>query len=236
MSQKLRKFIRSKKAGPTGPPAGDPRNVEGPTRGPQMLRPEPVAGTPEAHSMSSGLIRRSLRQDWPIGLLIMGVTIITYLPVLHAGFVWDDDAHVTRPELRTLHGLWRICFEPGATQQYYPFLHSAFWLEYRLWGDSPLGYHLVNVLLHATVAWLLYRVLRRLSLPGALFAALAFALHPVCAESVAWISEQKNTLSAVFYFAAALSYLRFDHDRRAGWYALAFVLFGLALAAKTVTA
>jgi tetratricopeptide (TPR) repeat protein len=161
---------------------------------------------------------------------------VTYWPVVHAGFVWDDDAHVTRPDLRSLRGLGRIWFEPGATQQYYPLLHSAFWLEHRLWGDAPLGYHLVNVLLHAVAALLLFLVLRRLSLAGARLAALGFALHPVCAETVAWISEQKNTLSAVFYFSAALAYFRFDRNRRAGWYALASFLFVLALTSKTVTA
>ena len=58
-------------------------------------------------------------------------------PFSRPGFVWDDDAHVTRPDLRSLHGLWRIWFEPGATQQYYPFLHTAFWAEYRIWGNMP---------------------------------------------------------------------------------------------------
>ena len=154
----------------------------------------------------------------------------------HAGFVWDDEAHVPRPDLASLHGLWRIWSEPGATQQYYPVLYSAFWVQHRLWGYSALGYHLANVALHAAAACLLLRVLVRLSVPGALLAASAFALHPVCVESVAWISEQKNTLSAVFYLAAGLAYLRFDRDRRPRWYVFATLLFVLALLSKTVTA
>jgi tetratricopeptide (TPR) repeat protein len=162
--------------------------------------------------------------------------LAAYWPALMGGFVWDDDGHVTRPDLRTLHGLGRIWFEPGATQQYYPVLHSAFWVEHRLWGDSPFGYHLVNVLLHLTACLLLYRVLRRLAVPGALLAASVFALHPVCVESVAWISEQKNTLSTVFYMGAALAYLDFDERRRRGRYALATGLFVLALLSKSVTA
>ena len=166
----------------------------------------------------------------------LGSVLVAYLPVWRAGLIWDDDGHVTRPDLRSLQGLWRIWFEPGATQQYYPFLHSAFWLEHRLWGDSALGYHLANVGLHALASWLLYLILRRISLPGALFAAAAFALHPVCVESVAWVSEQKNTLSAVFYLASALAYLRFVALRRPAAYALALVLFCAALATKTVTA
>jgi protein O-mannosyl-transferase len=177
-----------------------------------------------------------LQGDWLMGLLLLGATLAAYLPVWHAGLIWDDDGHVTRVDLRPLHGLWRIWFEPGATQQYYPLLHSAFWLEHRIWGDAALGYHLANVGLHAWAAFLLYRLLRRLSLPGALFAAGVFALHPVCVESVAWVSEQKNTLSAVLCLAAALTYLRFDQLRRPLAYALATLFFALALATKTVTA
>jgi tetratricopeptide (TPR) repeat protein len=177
-----------------------------------------------------------LRSDALMLVLLLGATLAAYLPVWHAGLIWDDDGHVTRADLRTLHGLWRIWFEPGATQQYYPLLHSAFWMEHRLWGDWALGYHLANVALHALSAFLLYRLLRLLQVPGARFASLAFALHPVCVESVAWISEQKNTLSAVLCLSAALAYLRFDRLRRPTWYAASLVLFFAALATKTVTA
>jgi tetratricopeptide (TPR) repeat protein len=159
-----------------------------------------------------------------------------YWPALFGGFVWDDSSHVTRSDLRPLHGLWRIWFEPGATQQYYPVLHTAFWMEHRLWGDFPLGYHLANVLLHLAACFLLYQVLSRLAVPGALLAAAVFALHPVCVESVAWISEQKNTLSTVFYMGAALAYLQFDEKREPGRYAVASGLFILALLSKSVTA
>jgi tetratricopeptide (TPR) repeat protein len=122
--------------------------------------------------------------------------------------LWDDDAHVTKPTLRALHGLWRIWFEIGATQQYYPVLHSAFWLEHRLWGDWTVGYHLLNILLHAATACLFIAVLRLLAVRGALLAGLFFAVHPICVETVAWISEQKNTLSALFYLMSALLYFR----------------------------
>jgi tetratricopeptide (TPR) repeat protein len=168
--------------------------------------------------------------------LIFCATVIAYLPAAHGGFLWDDDAHVPQAGLRSLHGLGRIWFEAGATQQYYPLLYTAFWAEHRLWGDSVVGYHLVNILLHAAAACLVVAVVRRLAVPGALLAGLIFALHPACVESVAWISEQKNTLSAVFYLGAALAYLGFDRDRRASQYALALALFILALLSKTVTA
>ncbi len=172
---------------------------------------------------------------WNCALVLLAVAL-AYLPVLSAGFIWDDDGHVTRPELQSLGGLTRIWTEIGATQQYYPLLHSAFWLEHLAWGDAPLGYHLVNVLLHALAACLFGVLLRQLAVPGAWFAALLFALHPVAVESVAWVSEQKNTLSAVCYLAAALAYLRFDEQRRWSGYALATGLFMLALLTKTVTA
>jgi tetratricopeptide (TPR) repeat protein len=164
------------------------------------------------------------------------VIVIAYLPALNGGFVWDDNNHVTRPELRSLHGLWRIWFDLGATQQYYPLLHSAFWAEHRLWGDAVLGYHLTNLVLHAVAGCLIVLILRRLSLPGAWLAAFVFALHPVSVESVAWISEQKNTLSTVLYLGSALAYLRFDRTRLRPQYFVALGLFVLALLSKTVAA
>ena len=222
--------------------------------------------------------------------LLIAATVLAYIPALRGGFIWDDDGHVTRPELRSWHGLWRIWFDLGATQQYYPVLHSAFWVEHRLWGDEPLGYHLTNVFLHAAGACLFVVVLQRLwsrssfakasadisssaeplaspsaealakeGLPAvalakegplpryaAWIAGLLFALHPVCVESVAWISEQKNTLSTVFYLLGALAYLRFydaaiflsrcDGGKLTANYLLAFGLFVLAVLSKSVTA
>ena len=84
--------------------------------------------------------------------LLFCATLFAYLPVLNGKLLWDDDAHITRLALRTLHGLWQIWFDLGATQQYYPLLHSAFWIEYKLWGDAVLGYHLVNIALHSLAA------------------------------------------------------------------------------------
>lgn len=161
---------------------------------------------------------------------------LVYLPVWRAGFIWDDDAHLTAPGLRSLSGLGRIWTEPDVTQQYYPLLHSLFWVEHRLWGDNATGYHLANLALHALAAVLAGLLLRRLAIPGAWLAAALFALHPVHVESVAWISEQKNTLSAVFYLGAALAWLRFDASRSRRFYWLASLLFLLGLLTKTVVA
>lgn len=176
---------------------------------------------------------------WPTlghGVLVFAAVLVAYWPALRGAPVWDDVNHLTRPELRSVAGLGRIWFELGATQQYYPLLHSAFWLEHRLWGDAVLGYHLVNVLLHAGAACLFAAILRRLAVPGAGLAALVFALHPVGVESVAWISEQKNTLSLCWGLVAALVYLRFAEERRRGLYLLATGLFVCALLTKSVTA
>lgn len=172
-----------------------------------------------------------------LAAVLMGMVVfLVYAPAWRGGLIWDDDAHVTRPELRSLHGLYRIWFEIGATQQYYPLTHSVFWVEHRFWGDSTLGYHLVNILLHCVAAMMVWRILRRLAIPGAWLAAMIFAVHPVHVESVAWITELKNTLSGVFYLGSMLCYLRFDQQREARWYIAAFVLFALGLASKTVTA
>jgi tetratricopeptide (TPR) repeat protein len=161
---------------------------------------------------------------------------IAYQPALSGSLLWDDNAHITRPDLQSWHGLWRIWFDLGATQQYYPLLHSAFWLEHRIWGDAFPGYHLLNVALHSVAACLVVAIVRRLSLRGAWLAGFLFALHPVCVEAVAWISEQKSTLSGVFCLAALLVYLRFDADRKRNHYLVATALFVLALMSKTVTA
>ena len=174
--------------------------------------------------------------DWFFAAALVTAVVAVYQPAWRGGFIWDDDAHVTRPDLRSWQGLGRIWFDLEATQQYYPLLHTAFWIEHKLWGDAVLGYHLVNIFLHAAAALLAALILRRLKVPGAYLAAAIFALHPVEVESVAWITEQKNTLSAVFYLAAMLVYLRFDQWRSRRLYVAAIGLFALGLLSKTVTA
>jgi tetratricopeptide (TPR) repeat protein len=183
-------------------------------------------------------------KTWSLRLLIFALVLACYWPALHGGILWDDPAHITRQDLRSWGGLVRIWTDMRATQQYYPVLFSAFWIEHRLWGDNTLGYHLTNVVLHATSCCLLAALLRRLwSIPPKTripagtewFAAALFAVHPVCVESVAWITEQKNTLSLVFYLLAGWAYLDFAEERRRQSYVLASILFLLAIGSKTVT-
>jgi tetratricopeptide (TPR) repeat protein len=206
---------------------------------PALSAGKPDMGDGEKAKESHGIVEflpSSWRHDWLVGFLLVAVTIIAYQPVWHAGSIWDDDKHITSPALRSLNGLARIWTQPGATQQYYPLVHSAFWAEHKLWGDATAGYHWVNILLHAFSALLLVKILRQLKIPGAWLAAALFALHPVEVESVAWISELKNTLSGVFYLSAALAYLGFDQNRNRGNYAAALGLFLLGLMSKTVIA
>jgi len=89
------------------------------------------------------------RKDFRQAAFVFLATVAACLPSLAGRFIWNDSDYVTRPELRTLAGLGRIWAELGATEQYYPLLHSAFWVQHRLWGDHPLGYHIVTVLMHA---------------------------------------------------------------------------------------
>ncbi|HEX5213929.1 MAG TPA: tetratricopeptide repeat protein [Vicinamibacterales bacterium] len=194
-------------------------------------RPKPVAAPADVRR--EGFLGLG---PWPLGLLICLAVLIAYYPAWHGGILWDDDAHLTAPALQSLDGLRRIWFDLGATQQYYPVTHSAFWLMHRLWGDATLGYHVVNILLHGLTAVLFAMTLRRFAVPGAWLAALVFALHPVHVESVAWMTELKNTLSAPFYLAALLLYVRFDERRDRRAYAGALVLFVIALLSKSVTA
>lgn len=196
------------------------------------------------------------RRPWPwqaigAGLAIVLMTLVAYGPVIaDGGFVWDDpDYVVNNPVLRDVGGLARMWTQPSSLPQYYPMVHTTYWVEYQIWGLDPTGYHVNNVLLHAASAVMLWVILRRLGVPGAWVAGAVFAVHPVMVESVAWVTERKNVLSMAFYLAAALAYVRFEGvgigdqtadesqtaRRNRGWYAVALVLFVLALLSKTVT-
>src|SRR6516225_11955669 len=153
------------------------------------------------------------RSDWFFCLILAVITMMAYQPAWHGQLLWDDDNCTTPSELRSFDGLTRIWFQPRATAQYYPLLYTSYWVQQRLWGDSPSGYHLVNLLLHIGCVVLVLKILRFLKIPGAELAAIIFALHPVNVETVAWISERKNTLSGLFGLAATLAYLRFDLSR-----------------------
>ncbi len=180
--------------------------------------------------------------DLPPTLLIGVLALVAYATALGGGYIWDDDAYLTaNPLLFDLDGLRRIWFTAEAPQ-YYPIVFSTFWLERKIWGLDPSGYHLVNVILHISNAVLLWRLLRYMGVPGAWLAGAIFAVHPVHVESVAWITERKNVLSGLFYLLALQQYLVFESGPRQGlWknpyrYAGVVALFVCALLSKSVTA
>jgi tetratricopeptide (TPR) repeat protein len=174
-------------------------------------------------------------RGWFFGLFVIVATLIAYLPVWHAGFIWDDDVLLTaNPLIKSPDGWYHFWFTTK-TPDYFPVMSSVFWLEWRLWGMNATGYHVFNVLLHAVNAILLWRLLARLipqSGTVAKLAAAIFALHPVNVESVAWIAELKNTLSLFFFVLSLLWYLKFDDTRGWRWYGLSLGAFLFALLSK----
>jgi protein O-mannosyl-transferase len=178
---------------------------------------------------------RTLR-DWALGLLLLLATLAAYQPAWQGQPLWDDDISITPQGLRSWDGLGSIWTKPGTTMQYYPLTYSLFWLQVHLWGESTFGYHIINILLHGLSALLLVRLLRRLEIPGAWLAGGLFALHPVMVQSVAWISELKNTLSGVLFLSAALLYLNQGETQRRRRYGFSLILYLLGLLAKTAVA
>ncbi len=203
-------------------------------------RDQPPAKTVSSRQLSPDLTRILL----PAAVIVFAV-LLAYLPAMRGSYIWDDPRYVSEnPLLRSADGLQRIWTDLGATVQYYPMVFTTFWIEYRIWQLDPTGYHVTNIILHAITAVMLWFVLRRLSVPGAWLAAAIFALHPIQVESVAWITERKNILSATFYMTSLFFYLGFEPigrpenpkvARRWLFYAISFVLFMGALFSKTVT-
>ena len=180
----------------------------------------------------------SRRRPWLCTALLVVLAVAAHGRSCWSDFIWDDEQYVTdNKTLRSLDGLRQIWLEPRSIPQYYPLVHTTFWIEHHLWGTAPAGYHLVNVVLHAVSSVLLWVLLLRLAVPGAWLAAAIFAVHPVGVETVSWVTERKNTLSMVFAVSAALAWLRYRFDQAGPrWLVAATLLFVGALLAKTVAA
>jgi tetratricopeptide (TPR) repeat protein len=185
---------------------------------------------------------RSLQnRDWFAGLLLVLGVIIAYQQVWHAGFIWDDDHHLTEnPCIIGPLGFKDIWTTRAAI--YYPMVLSSFWVEHFVWGLNPLSYHLVNVAMHAACAILLWRVLQNLQVRGAWLGAALWALHPVQVESVAWITELKNTQSCLFYLFAIYFFVKWRatngiEDRNSGIckYALVLIFAMMAILSNAST-
>jgi len=119
-------------------------------------------------------------RNWLFGLILIVATTLAYQPAWNGKPIWDDNSHITSAELRSLHGLGQIWTKLAAAPQYYPLLHTIFWLEYKLWKDWPLPYHLITIFFHLVSALLLLKVLQRLKAPGA---SLAAVMTPAPARS-----------------------------------------------------
>jgi tetratricopeptide (TPR) repeat protein len=165
------------------------------------------AGAKEKTSATIHPLQNGLSANWLPGLALLIAVVLTYTPVWHAGFIWDDDLHVTaNPAIIGPLGVKEIWTTSAA--QYYPLVLTTFWVEHALWGLQPLPYHLVNVLMHGGCAILLWRVLLNLRVPGAWLGAALWALHPVQVETAAWVSELKNTQSGLFYLLSILFFVK----------------------------
>jgi tetratricopeptide (TPR) repeat protein len=164
---------------------------------------------------------------------IFFLTFIIYIPTITGGFIWDDyTLIIENPLIKAGDGLYRFWLTTEAPD-YFPLTSTTFWIEWRLWGMNPAGYHLLNIFLHVMSAILIWRVLKMLNIPGAWLAGLIFAVHPVNSESVAWIAERKNTLSMFFYVLSIFIYLKSERKNSRYLYLLSLVAFLLALLSKT---
>ncbi len=166
---------------------------------------------------------------------LVALTALTYLPALRNGFIWDDDDHLTANPAMTAPDGMRKIWSSLAVSRYYPLTLTNFWVQHRLWGLNPLPYHAVNIALHGLNAALLFVLLRRLNVRGAWVAAALWTVHPVNVESVAWITELKNTQSGLFFFLSLLCFLNFEEKTSRGWYAAAALCFAAALLSKPST-
>lgn len=199
---------------------------------------EPRAAYEIAAANKQGGARRG-SDHWPLAAKIVAIVLavgLAYLPALQAGFVWDDEPLITaNPLLRSFSGLAEI-WSGARTADYFPVTNTIFWIEYHLFGGHAGGYHALNILLQSANALLVWAVLRRLNIPGAWLAGLIFGIHPVHAESVAWISELKNLLSMFFYLASLLCFFEIKEKRvfsASVAYVASFFFFLLGLLSKT---
>ncbi len=168
----------------------------------------------QKHALLSQLVD-PVRKALPLSAMAGAAVIVLaalfcYLPSLGGGFIWDDDRLLTESRIiKSSQGLYQIWCTTEAVD-FWPATNTALWIEWRLWGISPIGYHVANLILHCAASLLIWIVLRKLHIPGASLAALIFAVHPVNVESVAWIAQRKNTLSMLFFLLSILWYLMSD--------------------------
>ncbi|MGH7264514.1 MAG: hypothetical protein ACREMB_06605, partial [Candidatus Rokuibacteriota bacterium] len=187
---------------------------------------------------------------WPVPLALALVAVVPFLPALRGGFVWDDVANfVGNPDYRGL-GWSQITWLATTAYKghYIPLTWATFGLDYLLWGMTPRGYHLTNLVLHAVNAALFYLLARRLLARGttlagspltvaAVAAAGFFAVHPLRVESVAWVTERRDVLSGLFFLLAVLAYVAAADTagaRRRRLLVASIAAYAAALASKSI--
>jgi tetratricopeptide (TPR) repeat protein len=166
-------------------------------------------------------------------LSILAASCWIYGPSLRGDWIMDDFFYVAQnPMLRDVDGIWRAWFQPLGFIEYYPLEESVRWLQWQLWQDATLGYHLTNLFLHIAGAFLVWRLLEKFGLRWAWLGGLIFAIHPANVESVAWISELKNTLALPPFLLAMCFYLDYENTGRRKFYAWSLLLFLAAMLCK----
>ncbi|MBI1784601.1 tetratricopeptide repeat protein [Candidatus Sumerlaeota bacterium] len=198
-----------------------------------------ISTRPAPGSVDSTLDRLISSPDILGALAIALLALAAYSPALIAEFNWDDDAVTKNRLVQSWGGLPDIWFHPSRLsnleQHYWPMVYTSFWLDHKLWGMRPAGFHFVNILLHIANSLLILRLLRRLNISGAWLGAAIFALHPVHVEAVAWVIARKDTLSTLFYLLALLAYVNFEEDKgKKSSYAVSILFFFLAMMSKSI--
>ncbi|MFH1800182.1 MAG: tetratricopeptide repeat protein [Candidatus Omnitrophota bacterium] len=170
-------------------------------------------------------------------LLTVTLGILIYARSLTHGFVWDDSFYVfENPFVSSWAGLKNIWFHNNIIEEYYPVTLSCIGLEYKLWGVSAWGYHVISLVFHILNALLLFGLLRKWAPRLAGIIALLFVIHPIHVETVAWISEQKNLFCFFFFLLAVHAFLDFEVSRKKRAYAKSLLFFIAALLSKPIAA
>ena len=172
-------------------------------------------------------------------LIPAGIALVLYAPVWTFDFInWDDPIYVEDNWLlldASFQGILRIFRTEEWNGNYHPLTLLSYWLDYRIWGNAPMGFHVSNYFLHLLNVLLFFRVFKAISgrFEVGFIVALGMALHPMHAESVAWISGRKDLLYIAFLLLALLAWWRSRKGKHTvWWYALSLLLFGASLLSK----
>ncbi len=171
-------------------------------------------------------------KDWLFVVALLAAVILVYQPAWQGSFICDDNLYLHINPVFRPWGLLKT-WVPGTFVNYWPITFTAFRLQFEIWGLDPVGFHIVNIALHAISAILVWRILMHLKAPGAMFAAAIFALHPVNVESVAWISQLKNVLSLLLALLSLLLYLYYEERGKRWRFLLSIGVFLLSALAKS---